>query len=141
MHRYAPSMKPELDYAFLAEHAQVASGKLNVMGASFTHRIVGHLPSIETITVAGRVRAPKDTRGVEITLEFASPKGDSHYTIGASVDLVPGPDLRPYGDHVGLLFASTLQALIPVEGLYQVFITVDGEDARRLAFTVEAAGE
>lgn len=131
-------MDPELDYAFIAEHAQVASGKLNVMGASYTHLLVDTLPSIHTIAVAGRVRAPRDSEPVEVSLVFTSPAGDSRYSIEGSIDLEQTADMRPYGDRVGLLFASTLQALLPVEGLYEVLVKIEGVVVRRLAFSVEA---
>lgn len=130
-------MVPELDYAFIAEHAQVASGKLNVMGASYTHLVVDSLPFIHSLAVAGRIRAPKDAGPVELSLVFSSPPGEAEYSIEGSVELEQGPDVRPYGEHVGLLFASTLQALLPVEGLYEVRVLVAGVEARRLAFSVE----
>lgn len=130
-------MTPELDYAFLAEHAQVASGKLNVMGASYTHLVVDSLPSIHTIAVAGRVRTPKDAGPVEMSIVFTSPPGDTQYSIEGSTELEQSSDMRPYGDRVGLLFASTLQALLPAEGLYEVRVCIAGVEARRLAFSVE----
>lgn len=131
-------MDPKLDYAFIAEHAQVASGKLNVMGASYTHLLVDTLPSIHTIAVAGRVRAPRDCDPIEVSLVLTSPAGNSQYSIEGSIDLAQTADMRPYGDRVGLLFASTLQALLPAEGLYEVLVKIEGVEARRLAFSVEA---
>lgn len=130
-------MIPELDYAFIAEHAQVADGKLNVMGASYTHLVVDALPTIHSIAVAGRIRAPKDAGPVEVALIFSSPPGDSQYSIEGSIELEQGPEVRPYGENVGLLFASTLQALLPERGLYEVRVMVAGSEARRLAFSVE----
>jgi hypothetical protein len=132
-------MIPELDYAFIAEHAQVASGKLNVMGASYTHLIVDDLPSLHTVAVAGRVRARKDFGPVEVALIFSSPAGETQYSIEGAIDIESSEDVRPYGDLVGLLFASTLTAVLPVEGLYEVRLKVEGVEARRLAFTVESA--
>lgn len=131
-------MVPELDYAFIAEHAQVASGKLNVMGASYTHLIVDEIPTLHTIAVAGRVRAPKDFGPVEVALVFSSPAGETQYSIEGAIGLEPSEEVRPYGDLVGLLFASTLTAVLPVEGLYEVRLKVEGVEARRLAFTVES---
>ncbi|MCW1803890.1 DUF6941 family protein [Brachybacterium squillarum] len=129
---------PALDYAFLAEHAQVASGKLNVMGASYTHLVVDGFPAVHTIAVAGRVRTGKEQDPVEVTLTFTSPAGAGQYSIEGSIDLDVVEGVRPYGDHVGLLFASNLQVVLFTEGLYEVHVKIDGTPARRLAFTVEA---
>lgn len=129
--------KPKLDYAFIAEHAQVAAGKLNVMGASYTHLRVQELPWMHSLAVAGRIRTPEDYGPVEVTLVFTSPEGESQYSIEGSIDIEPDEAVRPYRGRVGLLFASSLQALLPVEGLYEVRVRVDGEEVRRLAFSVE----
>lgn len=134
------SDRPKLDYAFIAEHAQVAAGKLNVLGASYTHLRVQDLPMMHSLAIAGRIRTPEDHGPVEVTLVFTSPEGESQYSIEGSIEIEPDSAVRPYRGRVGLLFASSLQALLPVEGLYEVKVKVDGEEVRRLAFSVELHG-
>ncbi|HTL42041.1 MAG TPA: hypothetical protein VL294_11270, partial [Pseudolysinimonas sp.] len=47
----------QLDYAFLADYAQIEGGKLSALGASFTHAQATANDSLWITSIAGRVRA------------------------------------------------------------------------------------
>ncbi len=127
----------ELDYAFLADYASAETGKLTVVGASYTHVIALTLPSIHQLSVAGRIRATVDEETVALAITVKAPDNQYNITIGS--ELRPDGAARPYGNKLGLLFSANLQMPIPSEGLYEVLISIEGEQVRRLAFDVETA--
>lgn len=128
----------ELDYAFLADHAQVENGRLFVTGASFTHVQTGGFPSGLRMSVAGRIRAEESSDSTDVVIDITSP-GDDGYKLEMAATISDSDGVRPYDGKVGRLFAFGTDLPIPVEGLYEVNISVDGVHARRLAFSVELA--
>lgn len=124
----------ELDYAYLADYAQVSDGKITAVGASFTFVNVVEFPTIFPLAIAGRIRVPiaKDT--VRMRIEITPPDGE--YELALEGDLIASSP-KPYDDKVGLLFAVNTQLPINKAGLFVFNIEVDGKFARRLAFEVE----
>ncbi|NKR11238.1 MULTISPECIES: hypothetical protein [Paenarthrobacter] len=127
--------KPELDYAYLAEFAQVSENRLTVVGASFTHVTAMMLPAPHNFYVAGRIRCPEDVAGVDLRIEVVPP--NEEYQIVGDLRIEHQGGVRPYNGKVGLLFAVGMSVPIPTVGLYEILIDVEGERARRLAFDVE----
>jgi len=128
----------ELDYAFLADYADVTGGKLTVVGGSWTHLFAATVPIPRLISVAGRVTALDGHEPIHAEVQLVPP--DESFKIQISIDLVQGPDTLPYGTgaarKLGHLFAAQITVPITVYGLYQVLILLDGEQVRRLAFEV-----
>jgi hypothetical protein len=127
-------MTLELDYAYLAEYATVQDGKITAVGASFTHVTVGSLPGNFPVTIAGRIRASEDVRGVDVAVEVIPPSNDFAFNLDGHINVVE--PLRPYEGKLGLLFALNLIVPLSTTGLYVINFLVDGELARRLAFDV-----
>ena len=123
----------DLDYAFLADYAHIEGGKLSALGASYTHAEIGGLEGQWITSVAGRVRTTVDAPPVELSLRIVAP--GSVYEVNYSDVLRVGEAARPYGDGtVGILFAATVILPIVATGLYEVFVSIDGVESRRLAF-------
>lgn len=129
----------ELDYAYLADYAQIEGGKISSLGASYTHAAVPVMPSAWMTSVVGRVRADDDCAPVPIRIEVTSP--DNGYKVAFEDELPRTADVRPYRGRVGLLFTITAQLPLVTPGLYTFDIYVDGEHARRLAFEAEIVAE
>ena len=125
----------ELDYAFLADYAQIEGGKISALGASYTHAQVDTLPSPWMTTVAGRIRATEGEGPVELIVKIVPP--DNAYEISAAGQIEAGTGVWPYDGKVGLLFTLTAQMPLVSEGLYEVFVYLNGDQVRRLAFNVE----
>lgn len=125
----------ELDYAYLADYAQIENGKISALGASYTHAVIPHLPVSWMTSVVGRIRAAEDEGPVTVRIEIMAP--EDGYTIRFESEIPRPADARPYRGKVGLLFTVTAQLPIAAEGLYTVEIYVNDEHARRLAFEVE----
>lgn len=125
----------ELDYAYLADYAQVEGGKISALGASYTHAVVDELPAGWLTTVVGRVRIAEDEAPVSLRIEVAPPGNMLRLRTENTLDRAAG--VRPYDGKVGLLFAATLQLPITASGLCTFDIYVNESHARRLAFEVE----
>jgi hypothetical protein len=125
----------ELDYAYLADYAQIEGGKISALGASYTHARVAEVPSGWMTTVVGRIRAREDEGPINLSIKIVPPNGEYDMEVAGAIEA--GKDVRPYDGKVGLLFTFMAQMPILSEGLYQVLVFVEGEQVRRLAFDVE----
>lgn len=126
----------ELDYAYLADYVALQDGKLTAVGASFTFVQVESLPSVMDLGIGGRVRAKEPECPVAMDITVLGPA--DRYEMSYGGHLNPGPMHRPYGDGtVGLLFALNLQVPLDTTGLYEIRISIEGRQVRRLAFEVE----
>ena len=126
--------KPELDYAFLADFAQVSANKLTAVGASYTHLRIAQIPTSHMIYVAGRVRSLVSIDSVNLRVEAVGPDGS--FRIGGDFDLSHNDVVLPYNGKVGILFSVGLEVPVVEEGLFEVHIHLEGEPVRRLAFDV-----
>jgi hypothetical protein len=121
----------ELDYAFFAEYAQITDGNLTAFNASFIY-IKVPVPTMFSLAIAGRVRAPVGAGEVKVDIKFVAP-GENAPVITWQMNLnTEGSPV--YNDRVGLLFTVRAGVVIPVHGLYVATIEVDGKEARTLAF-------
>ena len=122
---------PSLDYAFLADFAQVADGKLTAVGASFTVVAPGQYPTAMQLSIAGRIRVAADTPNTQIEIRVVPP--DNAYELKFNGQLIAG-DSKPYDGKIGLLFAFSTQIPLTNPGLYEFHISIDGTHVRKLAF-------
>jgi hypothetical protein len=121
----------ELDYAFLAEYAQITNGNLTAVNASFINIKTG-VPAVFPLAVAGRVRAPADAGEIRLDITFTTPSEDGP-TITWQLNL--NTEGNPvYDNKVGILFSVRAAVPINTRGLYRFTIDIDGEKARTLAF-------
>ena len=123
----------ELDYAYLAEFAQIIDSKLTAVNASFID-VKTAVPGHFQFAVAGRVRAPADTDLVRLAVKLVS---TDNATFVWNAELTT-EGLPVYDGKVGILFAVRLGIPITKHGLFVVTIDVDDEEARRLAFEAVA---
>lgn len=123
----------ELDYAYLAEFAQIIDGKLTAVNASFVD-VKTPLPAQLQIAVAGRIRALVDTEQVQLGVKLSSPDG---MTFGWNSALTTEGS-TVYDGKIGILFAIRIGIGIAQYGLFEVKIDIDGEEVRRLAFEAVA---
>lgn len=126
--------EPELDYAFLADWAEVRDGKLDVLGASYTSLDVSILPWTHDLYIAGRLRVPDDVDVVPLDVTVVAP--DQRYRLTLGTELERDDSFEPYRGRVGFLFAVQLPLPIALEGLYGVRLVLGGELVRVLAFDV-----
>lgn len=126
----------ELDYAFIADHAQIQGGKLSAIGASFTHVTVPSTEGFFVMSVAGRVRLQVGEPEPELGIRVRAPEG--MFEITSSSQLEAGPDAKPYNGKVGVLFAAGMAVPI-IAGLFEIYVSLDGRDVRRLAFDLQIA--
>lgn len=128
----------DLDYAFLADFAQVENGRLMVIGGSYTHATLRDqpLPASWITSVAGRVRMREGDGPVDLGIELGP--DDGGYLINLGHVLTPDQAARPYADgKVGVLFAATLSIPILNAGTYTCRVSLDGEHVRTLRFEAE----
>lgn len=125
----------ELDYAYLADHAQIAEGKITAVGASFTQVVVAAFPVVIPLSVAGRVRASEGTGRIPIQVSIHPT--DMEFDLNFDGELDSTSSL-PYEGKVGVLFAMGTQVPLTKPGLIEVIVKSEGSFIRRLAFSVEA---
>jgi hypothetical protein len=126
----------ELDYAFIAEFAKVeVSGTLTAVGASYLEVRPLGFPAQHAFSIAGRIRAPEEVEAINLVIRI-NPPGDMNVVINGT--LVPGPDAVRYAGKVAVLFAANTVILLAAPGLCEIFIDVDGQEQRRLAFNIVA---
>ncbi len=123
----------ELDYAYLAEFAQIIDGKLTAVNASFLD-VKTPVPAHFQFAVAGRVRTSADTEQVRLAVKLVS---TDSATFVWNAELSP-EGLPVYDGKVGILFAVRVGIPLTKHGLFVVTIDVDDEEVRRLAFEAVA---
>lgn len=124
----------ELDYAYLADYAQIENGKVSALGASYTHAIVPALPTAWSTTVVGRVRVLQGAEPAMLRIQINPP--DDSFELQYEGLLEQQPGFRPYRGRVGLLFTVTAQVPLPAVGLYRFNVWLDDQHVRELAFDV-----
>lgn len=129
-----PQLVIELDYAYLAEYAVVADGKLTAVGASFV-QVEVPLPIHHRFAVAGRIRSSLDVGPYDVQFVLRSPNGKYETSTTGTVH-PDDPDSTVYGNKRSTLFVMNTVAALIDPGLYELFVIVAGEESRRLAFEV-----
>lgn len=130
----------ELDYAFLADFAQVEGGRLTAVGASYTHATVPSLNGGWITAVAGRIRTTENAAPAALRIQIGP--ADGSYLLNFESTLQPDASSRSYKDgRVGLLFAALSTIPLTSEGLYVCTVYLDGELVRELAFEVEVQAD
>ena len=126
----------ELDYAFVADFASISDGKLSVIGGSFVELTVPAFPSVQPVTVVGRLRAKEDFEPFALTIEFRLPDGDDFVVTGTidskNVDHV-------YDSKSAVLFCINQGLRFDAPGLVEIDLKIDGEHVRTLKFDVAAS--
>lgn len=129
----------DLDYAYLADYAQIDGGKISALGASYTHAVVPSVPTGWMTSVVGRIRASEEEPAPVVRVEMTPP--DDAYRMRFESEIPRSADIRPYRGNIGFLFTVTTQLAITSPGLYAFEIYVNDVHARRLAFEVELVSE
>jgi hypothetical protein len=125
----------ELDYAYIADHAQISEGKITAVGASFTQVIVEQFPAVIPLSVAGRVRASHGTTEIPISINIHPEDMEFDLHFDGKLD---ASNSLAYEGKVGVLFAMGTQVPLSGPGLIEVIIKSGDNFVRRLAFSVEA---
>ncbi|AXK88622.1 hypothetical protein SAMN05421776_12331 [Nocardia farcinica] len=125
----------ELDYAFVADFATVEGGKLTAVGASYTMVAVSTFPVQHAFAVAGRVRAPEETETIEVSITVKPPR-EAPEVIMRGTLLSHRNHVTVYDGKIGIVFAAQNVIQLTGPGLVEVFVDVDGQRERRLAFEV-----
>ncbi|MCV7435740.1 DUF6941 family protein [Mycobacterium seoulense] len=120
----------ELDYAYLAEFAQVIDGKLTAVNASFI-AVTTPVPAVFQFAVAGRVRAPVEAGIVDLAIQIVAPDDSTKITWQSELRT---DGHQVYDGKVGILFALRTGVPLSTHGLFRIEISIDGEHARTLAF-------
>ncbi len=130
-------MTAELDYAFLAQWARVnGDGTLTAVDASFL-RVTAQPGALFPMAVAGRVRFLGEPYSSDLVIELQGP--DLSVQVSATITADEGSS---YGDgRRHALFALTTQVPIVGPGEYRVSVSLDGQPARVLIFTVVTPSE
>lgn len=129
----------ELDYAYLADYAQIDGGKISSLGGSYTHAIVPDLPTLWMTSVVGRIRVSEDEVPPVVRIEISPP--DDTYRMRFESEIPRSPEIRPYRGRVGILFTVTTQLSVGAAGLFTFDIFINDVHARTLAFEVELVQE
>lgn len=124
----------ELDYAFVAEFAKVDGGKLTAIGASYMEVRVPSFPYHHVVAVAGRIRAEREADPFPFKVSFNAPGGNAELVLEGTIDPQSSPHV--YGETAAVLFSVTNTVLMTEPGLCEIFIYINGEEVRRLAFDV-----
>lgn len=127
-------MSAELDYAFLADYARADGGTITAVGASFTQAEASKFPTQLTISIAGRVRRLEDDEDPTVGLTITPPGGSP--VMSMEFEITSDDDAVVYDGKVANVFAVRGPVICNDPGLCEVNITVNGEQARRLAFEV-----
>lgn len=132
-------MAAELDYAFLAEYAKVDGGTLTAVGASYTEINASNLPAPHLLCVAGRIRTHVDDPQPELAVAVTPPS--KRFRLVATGELPRDANATAYADKVGYVFVLSTPLNLDETGQYVVEISVEGNIARRLIFTVTSEND
>lgn len=128
----------DVDFLILADYAEIVGGKLYLMGGAWDRMTVRDAAQPMRFAVALGVLVPwnatNQTHNLRVTIEDAD--ATQHGTLIES-SFVAGrpPDLKP-GSTQRVLLAVVSIAAPPPAGDYALLVTIDGEQRRRVGFTV-----
>ncbi len=132
----------EVDWLILADGAQVVGNKLFLMGGGWDKlQVAGGFPKQHSMGIALAIRVPwnetNEKHGFEI--EFVSEDGTTIEKLGGNFEVGRPAGSQPGQDQRGQF---AVNAIIEFEGpgTFVVLARIDGEERRRVAFNVMAAG-
>lgn len=128
----------ELDYAMVAEFAQVQNNRLTMVGASFTQLFTAQFPVNLSFSVAGRVRVPDEMPGFnfDITARLPNIPGEEAFEMQINGHYFTDPNVHRYAGKHGMLFAVGMNIPAFSPGIAEIFIDLQGKRVRRLAFDI-----
>ena len=135
--RPAPIRLPdaiEIDFVILADHAQAADGKLNMIGGGWNMHNAERYPSTLPVGIGIGVLVPwnQANRKHKLTFVIKSSegpvivKGEGEFEMGRAAGLPPGMTQRA-------TLAINAQLQIPEHGTYEVIVTA-GRSEKRVVF-------
>lgn len=122
----------ELDYAYLADYATVAEGKITAVGASFTHMSVEEFPFLAQFAIAGRIRIKEDEEAPELAVSIRAEKNQQNMEVSGQAP--HNLDAIVYDGKIGILFTMDVAMELKAPELVNVDVSVNGEQVRSLAF-------
>jgi hypothetical protein len=129
----------ELDYAVLADFARVdGDGTLTVVGAHRAVVVTAALPAQQVLSVAGRLWMGRREPPAQLSLGAVTPDGE--IPVVADWSLEPGAEQAEGSSRWSASFAVTVVAPLAVTGSYALVLSVNGDVARTLPFSVSATG-
>lgn len=113
----------DIDYALLADHAEVVSGKLYLMGGGWDTRYVKETPAQARIAVAVGVRIgwEETNRATPVRIEVEDDDGQSLARVEANINVGRPPNLAPGSTQLTQL-AVALPVTLGSHGGYRVVI-------------------
>lgn len=129
----------EIEYALIADYAEVVAGKLYVMGGGWSVSNAAGLPAQVRLAVAAGIRVgwEETNRTIPVVITVEDDDGRPIARIEAGVNVGRGPDLVPGTSQLAQL-AANMNVQADSYGGYRVTVEVAGM-VKRLPFRVVAA--
>ncbi len=120
----------QIDYAILAEHAEVTGNKLYLMGGGWDTMFAPEAPAQVRVVCAAGVRVNWDETNIasSITLTIEDDDSQEIFRIAGQMN-VGRPSHLPAGSTQLYQMAATMQVTLPRFDGYRVLITVGEGDA------------
>lgn len=130
----------EIDFLILADAAQVAEGKLYLMGGGWDRIAVNTLPAMQMVGIAVGIVIPWTETNMPRTLTLAIDDADGAAVLPpVQVRVEVGrPSGLPAGAEQRVMVAFNAQLALPNLGDYAVIASLDAGSERRLRFNVTA---
>lgn len=127
----------ELIFAFLADHASLADGKLYVLGGGFSILQLAELPSRTTFAsiAAFRFNAADAGRSHSVELRLADTAGKLHMA-PQTLTFQMGAEPPPQGEDVTVPTATYMQPMFAEPGAYSVEYWYDGKMLESIRLSV-----
>lgn len=128
-----------VDYLIVADAAQIATGKLFLLGGGWNQHRVRSLPADVNVGIAVGVRVDWNETNVRRKIEVLVQDGDGNQLLRVEGQFETGrPAGIPQGASQLVQIAANGRVKIPAAGSYQAVASVDGEELQRVPFYVTA---
>ena len=134
--------RPRIDFMILADRAEVANGKLFLMGGVFDQFLVAAFPAQLTFGLALAIEVPWNATNepIHVRVAFQTVDGGELAAIEWPLTVGRPPSLKP-GDAQRIPFAiPALNLAVAQDGAYVVVATLDGIEGARIQFRVNQIG-
>jgi len=129
---------PRVDCFLLVDSAQVANGKLFILGGGWARLTAGHLPVSRTFETAIRVVVPwtetNRSHALEIQLENEDGQALLETPVKAEIRVGRPAQLKDGTDQVVPLALRVGPVTLEREGRYALIMRSEGEETARTAF-------